>query len=146
MDITGAFYQRMLNDPTLVAMLAVYDDTATSAGPLPAIFTGPHVPLDATKPWVWTYGSVSDVPDDTKLEHGRKILRDIICATVNDADPTVLDAIVDRVRELFHRYPLAISGATTLVCSVTGPVPAEIEKNNPTSLGQILHVRLRAET
>lgn len=140
MDIDKAVYDRMVNDPTLAAMLATYD--GESAGPVPAVFTGAFVPENALPPYIWSYGNVTDVNQDTKIELGRDIVRDIGCYAANDGDPAPLHAIAERVRTLFHRHSLVISGAVTVIASATGPVPAETDQ---TRLGKIVHIRLQVE-
>lgn len=141
LDVTSAFFDRMANDPTLVSLLATYD-AGDSAGPGPAIFTGPNVPEDALPPYIWSYGEVTKNSEDNKTDEGLSLTRDIGCYTENDGDQTLLERISQRVWRLFHRHPLAVPGAATIVCAANGPIPAETD---PTRLGHIVHVRLRVE-
>lgn len=135
MDLAKAVYDRLAGDQELVAMLAKY------AG-APAIFTQAFIPENAKMPYIWSYGNVSDQPEDTKTERGRDIFRDIQCFAAYRGDSSPLELIAKRVRKLFHRRAIAVDGATVIVASASGPVPAETDER---AVGLIVHVRLRLE-
>lgn len=142
LDLDQAFYDRMAGDDELVAMLSGYPDADESSGVRPAIFTDEEVPENAEYPFIWTCGEVSVVPDDTKLDLGFEIVRDIgIYAGRNQTD--LLRRIAYRVRFLFHRRALEISGMETIIASASGPVKAPTDE---TADGRIVSVRLNIDT
>jgi hypothetical protein len=140
-DLDAAFYNRMAGDHTLTGLLASYPDAEATSGEMPAIFTDREVPEDATLPYIESFGQLSDVPDDDKITVGREVHRDIFCFTERGQTDT-LNQIADRVKTLFHRHALEITGATTISASVSGPIPAETDD---TLIGVVLTVRLRFE-
>lgn len=147
-DLDAAVYDRMAQDPTLTALLSTYSpglgSTASNASAPsrgPAIFTDREVPEDAELPYVWSHGQITDIADDTKLQPGRDIVRDISCFTArNETD--LIERIASRIRALFHRHELAIDGAQTIVAEVSGPV---ITPTDEQVLGRSLSLRLRFE-
>jgi len=131
MDLTQAFADR-LNDPTLNAMLAIYRGD-------PAVFTNDHVPTDATLPFLVTAGEIGAAPFDTKTSTGRDVLRDIGCYAEDDGSPAVVEAIAERVRVLFHRHRLTVSGGHTIIAAADPPIKAPTEDG---IVGRIVQVRL----
>jgi len=144
-DLTAAFYDRMVNDSELAALLATYPvgtvSTADSGIPVPAIFTDQQVPEDAELPYIWTYGQIGNAPDDTKLQPGRDILRDIRCYTKRN-ETSLVEQIGFRVRELFHRHALTLNDAVTIVAEASGPSAAPTDEQ---IIGRVVTVRLRYE-
>jgi hypothetical protein len=132
-DLTQAFYDVLAKDTTLTVMLATYNG-------LPAIFTDEEVPEDATLPYIATYGEISAIPDDNKIERGRQIVRDIRCYAPRNATE-LLDAMADRVVTLFHRQVMPISNARAIIQTAMGPVPGP--SDDETIDGRIVSVRLR---
>ena len=143
-DIDQAFYDRMAADPELTALLNSYVPTGSTAGSgalAPAIFTDQEVPEDAQPPYVWSNGQITDIPDDTKLQPGREIVRDVFCYTLrNQTD--LIDQIGNRIRDLFHRHALALDGALAIVAEANGPVTAPTDE---TVVGRVVSVRIRYE-
>ena len=135
MDLALAVYNRMADDVTLTAMLAVYKGE-------PAVFTGPQVPEDAELPYIWSYGNIGDSDDGNKLEPGRDIFRDIGCYTVNNGDPYQVELIAHRIHQLFHRHELAIESALTIIAVASGPVVGETDDSVQ---GRTITIRLRIE-
>jgi hypothetical protein len=141
-NVSGPVYDRMASDAVLVALLATFD--GESLGDVPAIFLDmPYVPDTAQLPYVWSYGNVGDSPDDTKVDRGNEISFDIGCYTENLGNKQLVTEIAERVVFLFHRHELAITGATTVIASASGPVPAETDE---TVLGLMVKIRLRVES
>jgi hypothetical protein len=128
--LTQAFYSKLNGDTTLKAMLATYSGAA-------AIFTQDPVPEAAPLPYVVTAGEVSDVPFDTKTKYGREFLRDVRCYAKNDGNPSVVEAIAERVRTLFHRQSLSVTGFNFLIASCSGRTADESD-----AYGRIVTVRL----
>jgi len=135
MDLTQAIYARLVGDAELVSMLAEYEG-------LPAVFTDENVPENATLPFAWTSGEVAAVPDDTKLQEGRQIMRDIGFYARRTGSAEEVEAIAERGRALFHRHAIAISDSRTIVAWCSGPVVAPTDNN---VIGRIVTVHLRIE-
>jgi len=134
MDFTKAFYDRVTSDALFTADLSVY------AG-APAFFTDEDIPEDAALPYAYSHGQVSDVAWDTKNSAGRVITRDI-SVYVKRGSTAQLERMAERLRALFHRYPLTIDDATTIVAQVAGPVPAPTDE---TLSGRMITVKLKIE-
>ncbi len=147
-DIDQAIYDRMANDAELVAMIETYTPNGSliSAGdsgvPSPAIFTDREVPEDARLPYIWTHGQITDIDDDTKLQPGRDIVREIQCFTLRNQTDTI-ERIGQRIRDLFHRRTLPILDALAIVSEASGPIATPTDE---TVLGRSVTVRLRYET
>lgn len=119
--LTEAVYDCLVGDATLVSMLATYRGA-------PAVFTIDPVPGDAKLPYIVTAGEVAQSPWDTKTSRGRRAFRDIRCYAEASGTTVQVEAIAERVRELFHRFQLPVSGFGVLVASAAGPVVADEEK------------------
>lgn len=132
--VTRAIYDRLASDSVLTAMLAVYRGR-------PAIFTAPP-PGDAPYPMIVTIGNVTDDPDDTKTSRGREVRRDIGCYTKATGSMADLEAVAERVRQLFHRATLAVDGYRVWLCEASGPVLGETDQ---TVYGLVVTVRLRMQ-
>lgn len=131
--ITQAFYDRLANDGGLTALLATYESE-------PAIFTNDPAPPDAELPFVVTTGEFAVSPFDTKTRQGRTVFRDIRCYAAETGSTAAIEDIAERVRALFHRYPLPVVGYGTLLCDVSGPTMAPDDDEQVT--GRIVSVRL----
>lgn len=129
--ITQAFYDVLVADGTLTALLATYNA-------LPAVFTTDPAPNDADLPYIVTAGEVSHAPYDTKTTRGRDLRRDIRCYTEANGDATIVEAMAERVRELFHREPFVIDGFGVWVADCSGPIQAD----ESDAYGRIVTVRL----
>jgi len=132
--LSGVFYDTMAGDPTLAGLLATY-------GGQPAVFTTDPVPGDAPLPYVVTAGEVSQAPFDTKTTLGRTIMRDVRCFAAADGSAVTIEAIVERVRALFHRQALVIPGFVWLWSECSGPIVAD----ELDAYGRIITVRLTVE-
>lgn len=119
---TDAVAGTLAGDATLTAALATY-------GGGPAIFTSRPVPEDAVPPLVITEGSVTDIGGiaDGLRREGREFTRDIAVYFPADNDPTGLEAAAERIRALFHRKKVAVTGFHTVLCRASGPIPAPVE-------------------
>ncbi len=135
--ITKAFFDVMNGDATLIALLGTYKSN-------PSVFTKqplpPDLTLEANGPYILSTGEVTQDPGptDTKNSVGREIIRDIRCFVDIAKSVTVVEAIAERVRDLFHRQAISITGFTVNVADVTGPIEADEED----ALGRIVTVRL----
>jgi len=129
--ITKAFYDVLVSDGTLTALLATYEGD-------PAVFTTDPAPDNADLPYLVTAGEVSQAPFDTKTTRGRDLRRDIRCYTEANGDATTVEAIAERVRELFHREPLVIDGFGVWVADCSGPIVADEDD----AYGRVVTVRL----
>lgn len=131
--ITQAFYDRLVNDGQLAAMLATYNGE-------PAVFTIDPAPPDADLPQIVTAGEFAQAPFDTKTRNGRTVFRDIRCYAKEDGSAVAIEDIAERVRALFHRYQLPVAGFGTVLCDVSGPTVAP--DDDETVTGRIVSVRL----
>jgi len=127
---TKGIYDRLYNDPILRSKINTYNSE-------PAIFTVEPVPGNARLPYVVVSGPVSDVPFDTKTTLGREQTVDIRCYTENKGSKAQVEEIAERVRELFHRQSITITGYKNIITSCTGPVFIPEDE----ALGMVVTVR-----
>lgn len=113
-------------DETTQAIFDAMDGDSVLAGLLPDfrgrdnIHTGETVPPDAPRPYIWTFGDITNIPFDTKDIKGREVTRDIwIVANATGSEVEVM-TIANRVRDLFNRLVLTI-GKSNIVTIVNGP-------------------------
>jgi hypothetical protein len=132
--VTQSFYDKMTTDPALAGLLATY-------GGAPAVFTADPAPGNATLPYLVTAGAVARVPFDTKTTRGLDLRRDVRCYAANDGSAFVVDAIAERVWNLFHRQALTISGFGVWLTECSGPLAADEQQ----AYGRIVTVRLVME-
>jgi len=127
---TQAIYNKLVEDPILVSMVNLYNNQ-------PAIFTIEPVPGDAELPYIVVSGPVSDVPFDTKTTIGREMLVDIRCYTKNQGSKVLVENMAERVRELFHRQYIPVSGYQNIITECRGPIfiPEDV------ALGMVVTVR-----
>ncbi len=118
-------------DAELAALLSVYRG-------VPAVFTTDPPPGDARLPYIMTTGEVACTADDTKTGCGRVVMRDVRCYAEADGSAVTVEAMAERVRQLFHRRPPAVDGYQVLVAECSGPVVAD----EPDCYGRVVTVRL----
>lgn len=131
--LSQAFYDRLSSDATLIALLSTYEGA-------PAVFTNDPAPPDAELPYIVTAGEFAVAPFDTKTLYGREVYRDIRCYAKELGSAEQIEDIAERVRALFHRYELPVSGFSTMLCDVSGPTVAP--DDDETVTGRIVSVRL----
>lgn len=115
-------------DITTIAIYAALTADSVLAGLLPdyrgqePIFTGKTVPPDAKRPYIWSYGDVSDVEADSSDKEivCREVTRDIWIVADDTGDEDKIMEIANRVRDLLHRATLTI-GAGNMRTSASGP-------------------------
>ncbi|MDZ4346863.1 MAG: hypothetical protein U1E51_31000 [Candidatus Binatia bacterium] len=118
MNLAAAFYDRLTGDGTLTGMLSTYKGH-------PAVFTIDPAPEEAIMPYLVTAGNVVDSPDDTKTSRGRDVWRDIRCYATRSGSVIAIEAIAERVRELFHRHELTVEDHETWMAECSGPIKAD---------------------
>lgn len=133
-EVTQAFYDKMTGDAALIALLASYHGD-------PAVFTTDPAPGDAVKPYIVTAGAVARAPFDTKTTLGLDIRRDIRCYADADGSAYTVDAIAERVWQLFHRQALSVTGFGVWLTECSGPLAADERE----AYGRIVTVRLVME-
>jgi hypothetical protein len=133
-EVTQALYDQLTTDPALAGLLATY-------GGAPAVFTTDPAPGNATLPYIITAGAVARLPFDTKTTRGLDIRRDVRCYAAADGSAFTVDAIAERVWELFHRQALPITGFGVWLTECAGPLAAD-ERD---AYGRIVTVRLVME-
>lgn len=126
-----AFYSLLINDSSIVASLNTFNSR-------PAIFTYEPVPKDVDGTYIITAGEVSDESEDTKDTVGRRIVRDIRIYAGATGDAIAIESLAERVRTLFHRSSISITGFKTIYVNVSGPITADEED----VYGRILSVEL----
>jgi len=111
MSVTQAVYDRLAADPTLASMLAAYEGR-------PAVFTYEPVPGDAPLPLIVSSGDVSgrvNVPESTKLTYGARVMRDVRIFAEASGSMAEIEAIAERVWELFEKAEMFVPGWTQVL-------------------------------
>lgn len=135
MDVlTGAVYDALAGDATLQGLLADYNGAA-------AVSTVDPAPGDMTRPYIVTAGQVSDAGWDTKTSRGRDLRRDLRCYDDRTGSAARVEAIAERVREMFHRQPLVVVGFGVVVAECFGPVKAD----EPEAYGRVVTCHWKME-
>jgi hypothetical protein len=130
--LTQTLFNTMAGDATLAAMLANY-----LGGP--AIITADPVPYDVPRPYVITTHPIRDQALDGKnVTLGRTIHQDIRVIADATGSSQLIDSAAERIRSLFHRQSLAVSGYTMIVADVSGPIVAP---SDPRVMMLLLSVR-----
>ena len=124
-DLTLAFYDALVGDAGITALLSTYEGDAS-------VFTQDPVPGNAGLPYILTVGEVSHEPWDTKDSLGREISRDVRCFTAATGSSLLVEDIAERVRLLFHNSTLTFrTGAALayLFLESSGPIVAPTDEN-----------------
>jgi hypothetical protein len=111
MSVTEAIYDKLIGDSALLSMLPEYLAR-------PAIFTYEPVPGDAPLPCILAAGDVLGrvrVPESTKLTYGARVMRDIRIFAEASGSMVEVEAIAERVWELFERAELFVPGWTQVL-------------------------------
>lgn len=112
-ETTQAIFDAMEGDSLLQSLLPQFRGRIN-------VHTGKTIPPDAPRPYIWSWGDITNLPFDTKDIIGREVTRDIwIVADDTGSEVEVMD-IANRVRDLFNRLVMTI-GAANLVTIVNGP-------------------------
>lgn len=118
MDVTQAIYDKLTGDATLVALLAQYPSGSPQN---PAVFTSWPVPPDATRPYIYTRGSVADIHfDEINTNLGRDVTRDVTVIADNTGSDSAVETIAERIRVVLHRQPLTIPDGTHIMTQCIG--------------------------
>lgn len=115
-DITTiAIYGALSADSVLVGLLAPYKGTA-------GIFTAKTIPPDALRPYIWSYGDITDVEADASAKDlvCRDVVRDIWIVADDEGNEDAIMEIANRVRDLLHRATLVI-GTSNMKTAASGP-------------------------
>ena len=134
MNLTEAMHARMVGDPTLVTMLALYKGE-------PAVFTTDPAPGDALLPYIVSAGEVVDTPFDTKTTRGRTVWRDVRCYDNAGGSAVAVELMAERVRALFHRQAVLITDFAWVWGECSGPVAAD----ELLAYGRVVTVKLTIE-
>lgn len=113
-ETTQAIFDAMEGDSLLQALLAPLFRGRIN------VHTGKTVPPDAPRPYIWTYGDITNIPFDAKDIKGREVTRDIWAVADDTGSEVQVMDIANRVRDLFNRLVLNI-GASNIITSVNGP-------------------------
>lgn len=113
-EFDASIVSAIQSDGTLAALLSTY------AG-APAVFTDRPVPDDAEAPYVFVSESVFDGSFDTLKQFGRDFAKDVwVVFPPNQTKD--LKTAAERVRTLFHKQPLSVTGFQTVQVFASGPV------------------------
>jgi len=134
MPITSAIHDRMALDATLAAMLAIYDGA-------PAVFTTDPVPGNAALPYIVSAGEAVSTAWDTKTTRGNQLWRDIRCYDHATGSAVRVEAMAERVRQLFHRQVLVVPGFVWIWAECAGPIVADEQD----AYGRVVTVKLTIE-
>lgn len=140
MNSTAAIFNRLMADLILIADLDEHDS-------LPAIFND-RAPDDydpGPKPCLVIAAPAGDVPVETFTEASRLITQDVRGYAPDTGSTAALDAVMRRVRALFHNQPasLAVTGGVVKIARVTGPVASPT--SDPALIGRRVTLRLEIE-
>lgn len=108
--IRQAIYTKMAADSTLTTALSTYRSTY-------AIVDGFNPPDDMQVPFV-VYDVMEDRNIYSKTDTLRVVRVDFRIVTSTLSDPTT---IAERIRTLFHRVAITVSGWTNIITEVIGP-------------------------
>lgn len=134
--ISAAFYTILSGDATLTGSLSTWKGK-------PAIFTYEPIPKEVDKPYILTVGAISDEPAlDTKDSTGRRIVRDIRIYSDLTGTSANIETMAERVRTLFHRVGISVTGFKTIYVNVSGPITADEED----VYGRVISVELLLAT
>jgi len=100
-ETTQAIFDVMNADTLLVGLVSQFEGE-------PAIFTMKEVPPDAKRPYIWSYGDITNTPFESKTQLGRDVTRDIWCVADDVGDEDLVMSIANRVRDIFHRTVMSI--------------------------------------
>jgi hypothetical protein len=106
-----AIYDALAADGTLTGYLAAYRSDF-------AIVDGYEIPMDMETPAI-LYEVIADTNFDSKTGRVRVIVVDFTIVTGTSDDPVT---VAERVRTLFHRVSITVSGWTNIITEVNGPV------------------------
>lgn len=120
--LRAGIYSTMAADGTLTGLLATYRTEF-------AIVDGYSIPKDMESPCV-VYTVVSDLNNDTKTGRVRVIVVDFEVFTTVNSDPIT---VAERIRTLFHRVAITVSGWTNIITEVTGPIQGEQDDSTKSS-------------
>lgn len=113
-ETTQAIFDAMEGDSLLQSLLAPQFRGRIN------VHTGKTIPPDAPRPYIWSYGDITNIPFDAKDIRGREVTRDIWCVANDTGSEVQVMDIANRVRDLFNRLVLNI-GASNIITSVNGP-------------------------
>jgi hypothetical protein len=131
-EIDNALDERMMSDSDLTNLLGTFRG-------MPNVFLMSELPDGVAPPYIAVPASPSSAAHDTKTSVGRVHIRDIGCYTAANGSPAGVDAIANRVWELFHRHPLVVAGWDNIIVDVQGPVVAPTDH---TLYGRIVTVSM----
>ena len=116
-ETTTAFFDLMAADSLLVSLLAPFNGEH-------GIFTMRVVPPDAKRPYIWTYGDITNIESSSKDIPGVEVTRDIFIVADDTGDENPVMVIANRVRDIFHRATLAV-GTDNSITIASGPRVAD---------------------
>jgi hypothetical protein len=123
-DITLSFYTTLAGSSVVVADLGMY-------GGVSAICTTKRVPAAMPRPYVWTYGEVTNERYGSKDLRGREILRDVWVVDDDEGSEERVERLAENVQRLFDGAVLNMgSGVTNWLCQVSGPVIGPTEPDS----------------
>ena len=115
-------YDVLAGDSTITNNIATYRSDY-------AIVDGYELPSDMESPAI-LYEVISDTNADTKTGSIRVIVVDFTVYTCTSTDPVT---IAERIRALFHRQSITVSGWTNIITNVFGPTQGIINENVKTA-------------
>ncbi len=116
--LTQAIHDKMANDTGTGGLVPMLESGASS------IFMYAPVPSASRRPFVvWAHSSTAH-PVDTKNSSGREVTRLIGCYDNSTGTYDTVEAIAERIRYLFHRQILTVTGYTMILAEAHGPIIA----------------------
>lgn len=135
-EINRAIHTTIQDDATIISLVSTYAERA-------AVFGFRPVPGNAAPPYI-AMGDVLAV-NDAGTKNGNaavEVFQDVYCFDDSDGSAETVRRISDRLRLLFNRQTITISGMTNYLTAVDGPQVAPTDEK---LYGRVLTIRLVAE-
>ena len=113
--LTKAVFDVMNNDTVLTDMLSTYNG-------IPAIFSMPFAPKNATRPYILSSGIVTSSDDSGLKFNGSVDVKDIRIYDDATGSESRIEDISNIVWELFHRKDLTVENRNTVNVFVSRPL------------------------
>ena len=134
--IKDAIHSTIQDDAAIQALVTTYVGRA-------AVFGARPVPGNAVPPYIALDAPIAT--DDVGTKDGNaavEVFQDVFCFQDSDGSSEVVSQISDRLRALFNRQTITVSGMTNYLTSVDGPQVAPTDEK---LYGRVVTIRLAAE-
>ena len=138
--LQDAMHNRLSTDALIASGVSVYRTK-------PAVFS--ELPVqgwdDPTAVYIVISPPIDDESRDSKnTTRAREVMHDVSVYGPQTGDSSLVDTLAERVRDLFHREPLTVSGYGTLIASCTGPILAPTDDQIYGRVVMVRHMVIKA--